>query len=154
MWARLFVLLLLIGCARTEDRKEDIPEQNISAFQMPQVCLGDDCFQVEIADSTGERTKGLMYREYLQQDHGMLFIFDEPDVHRFWMKNTLIPLDIIWLDGNGTVVYISENTQPCKAMPCPSYGPSVPAKYVLEINSGLAKEKGIAGGDVLRIDLG
>jgi len=117
----------------------------------PEACYnspaGKNCFSVELARTTNEREKGLMYRTYLGQNQGMLFIFDKEDIYPFWMKNTLIPLDIIWLDNSGRVVFANENSQPCPADNCPSINPGVEAKYVLEINAGVAEELGIKTGE-------
>ena len=106
-------------------------------------------FSVEYAQTDEERAKGLMFKESMADDEGMLFIFDEEKSRRFWMKNTLIPLDIIFLDENKTVVFIHENAQPCKEDPCKLYE-SPPAKYVFEINGGLTKKKNIVIGSQLR----
>lgn len=97
-------------------------------------CINKNCFNVEIAETPEERSRGLMYRESLDEGSGMLFIFDQEKRHSFWMKNTLIPLDIIWLDKNTKVVYIKKNAQPCKKDPCQKYRPSQKAMYVLEVN--------------------
>jgi hypothetical protein len=87
-----------------------------------------------------------MFRESLPDRTGMLFLFTDGAPHRFWMKNTMIPLDMIWMDGDGRVLFVSANTPPCKADPCPNFGPDVPAASVLEIAGGLAaKEKVTVG---------
>ncbi|MDO8507994.1 MAG: DUF192 domain-containing protein [bacterium] len=116
------------------------------------VCYKDRCFQVEIARTYAEHEKGLMSRESLPADHGMLFVFRESSRYSFWMKNTLIPLDIIWLDENGKVVYIKENTKPCGEGLCETMKPDTPALYVLEINSGKVKEVGLNVGDSVQFD--
>jgi len=77
----------------------------------------------------------------------MLFSFAEDKIHSFWMKNTLIPLDMIWINSRNEIVYIYENAQPCKEDPCTSITPPVEARFVLEINGGLAEELGINIGD-------
>ena len=69
-------------------------------------CFKEYCFAVELAISPEERSRGLMFRESLDQDKGMLFIFEKEEKHAFWMKNTLIPLDIIWIDHNKEVIFI------------------------------------------------
>ncbi len=107
-------------------------------------------YSLEIARTPEDQARGLMFRESLPPRFGMLFPFPEPGVHGFWMKNTMIPLDIIWMDSAGKVIFISANTPPCKADPCPSYGPDAPAASVLEIAGGMASKEKIAVGSVLR----
>ena len=89
-----------------------------------------------------------MFRDSMAEDKAMLFVFEKPGVYNFWMKNCKIPLDIIWLDENYKVVAISPNNQPCGAGDCPSIL-GVFAKYVLEINAGLASKIGLSEGDFL-----
>ena len=111
-------------------------------------------YKLELARTPEEQQQGLMFRESLPPSSGMLFLFGEPGVHQFWMKNTMIPLDMIWLDADGKVLFVSADTPPCKADPCPSYGPTTPAVNVLEIPGGMAKKEKIEAGSVLRfIDL-
>lgn len=113
----------------------------------PSVCFKDSCFNVEIADSPEEWEKGLMNREYLEKGKGMLFVFEKEGIYKFWMKDTLIPLDIIWIDGAGKVVYIKGEARPCKTDLCESFSPDEKTKYVLEINGGSAKLREINVGD-------
>ncbi|MBD3261073.1 MAG: DUF192 domain-containing protein [Candidatus Altiarchaeales archaeon] len=119
----------------------------LSPSQTSRVCFSDDCFRLEVADDDAQRRRGLMYRDTLDMDSGMLFIFPRPAKYSFWMKNTQIPLDIIWLDENKSVVYIQQNTPPCDQTPCLSYAPPEDALYVLEVNAGLTSEKNISPGD-------
>ncbi len=91
---------------------------------------------VEIADSFPKKARGLMFRESLGQNEGMLFIFDNPARHSFWMVNTTIPLDAIYFDENQTVVDII-HMDPCN-LSCAVYKPESDAKYVLEVNQGFA----------------
>ncbi|WP_376697435.1 DUF192 domain-containing protein [Wenzhouxiangella sp. EGI_FJ10305] len=111
-------------------------------------------FSVEIADDNATRAQGLMFRDEMPEDHGMLFIFSNERPRSFWMKNTRIPLDIIYLDRDLRVVSISADTPPCRSRSgrCPSYPSEGPARYVLEINGGLAAELGLEPGD--RIEVG
>lgn len=118
------------------------------------VCFGPNCFSVELAKTDAEREKGLMNRADLAKNAGVLFIFDTEDIYPFWMKNTLIPLDIIWLSKDYKVVFISENAQPCKNLICMPINPSVEAKYVLEINAGIAQKLNIKTGDLVQISPG
>ena|SRR3989344_428841 len=115
-----------------------------------EVCISNNCFRVEVADNPVERAQGLMFRKELKENSGMLFIFDSSEKHSFWMKNTLIPLDIIWIDENKKIVYIYENAQPCRET-CDSIIPDKNAKYVLEINTGLARKYEIEIGDGVKI---
>lgn len=101
-------------------------------------------FQVEIADSEMEREYGLMCRRALAADRGMLFLFPRATPQMFWMRNTLIPLDIIYIGADGRVVSISRNVQPLDESGAPSSGP---AKYVLELAAGRAAQIGLLPGD-------
>lgn len=107
------------------------------------VCFKDNCFKVELALTKEERDLGLMFRESLVSDRGMLFIFPEEGEYPFWMKDTLIPLDIIWLDKDGKVVSIAKNVEPCQTDLCLPIDPNKKAKYVLEINGGMADKIGL-----------
>jgi uncharacterized membrane protein (UPF0127 family) len=111
------------------------------------------CFLVELAKTQKEKERGLMFRDYLDKDKGMLFIFEKEGIYPFHMKNTLIPLDIIWLDENKNIVFISENNRPCSHDYCPIINPETKAKYVLEINAGLINELEIKPGDNAKIDI-
>ena len=109
-------------------------------------------YRVELARTGEEMAQGLMYRESLPDRTGMLFLFPyDDDSHKFWMKNTLIPLDIIWLDASGKVLFVSANTPPCKADPCPSYGPDFAIANVLEIAGGLAEKEKVTVGSTIRL---
>ena len=88
---------------------------------------------VEIADDNNERMHGLMFRENLDKNSGMLFIFDDENYQTFWMKNTLIPMDIIFISSDMKIVDIKYAT-PCEVDPCKLFKSSRPAKYVLEVN--------------------
>lgn len=101
-------------------------------------------FLVEIADDEPERNRGLMYRKVMAPDRGMLFDFHTPREVAFWMKNTLIPLDIIYIQADGTVLSIARNTTPLSEAPIPSGGPIL---GVLELAGGRAAEIGLLPGD-------
>jgi len=101
-------------------------------------------FQVEIAATDSQRSMGLMFREEMAADHGMLFLFDTEGDRYFWMKNTPLPLDIIYIGANGEIVSIAPDTTPFSLSTIPSGGP---AQFVLEINAGLSKKLGIKPGD-------
>jgi len=114
-----------------------------------QVCFQTTCLDVEIVETEEERTRGLMFRESLGTNEGMFFIFPSSEIYPFWMKNTLIPLDIIWIDEDFKIVHI-EQAVPCVEDPCPNYTPGEKAKYVLETNVGFTQEHKINTGDVAR----
>lgn len=108
---------------------------------------GRENFQIEVADDAQERAQGLMFREEMPLSEGMFFVYDSPRRPSFWMKNTLIPLDMIFADATGTVTRIEANAIPGDLSPRDG-GPGV--QFVLEINGGLAAKLGIAPGAVLR----
>ena len=101
-------------------------------------------YVVEIADDPRERATGLMFRTEMPRDVGMLFIFDDPSPRSFWMKNTVLPLDIVFIDRAGRVLNIAERTTPFSEAPIPSDGDAL---AVLEVNAGEAARRGISPGD-------
>lgn len=98
------------------------------------VQIEDQVFSVEIADEHKERRDGLMFRESLAKNAGMLFVFDQTAIYPFWMKNTLIPLYMIWISEDFKIVDM-QRAVPCETETCPQYVPSGMAKYVLEISA-------------------
>ena len=133
----LFIIEILIqGCSLsvTQSRKD-------------QVCFQDNCIDVEVVQKMRKLRKGMQFREKLASDSGMLFIFPKSQRHSFWMKDTLIPLDIIWMDQTRKIVHIFHQVLPCKTDPCPMHTPDHPALYVLEVNVGFAATWGIQIGD-------
>ena len=119
----------------------------------PRVRLGGEWFTVELATTPEKQQLGLMYREQMDDDHGMLFIFPSENFRSFWMKNTRIALDIFYFDNDLKLVSVSENTQPCRTERCPSYPSARPARYVLELNAGKAAQLGVKPGAQLELDL-
>ncbi|TSC95474.1 MAG: hypothetical protein Athens101410_533 [Parcubacteria group bacterium Athens1014_10] len=135
----IFLLLFsLIGCKKIEQNK---------------VCFKDNCFYVELAKTRAEQTRGLMLRKNLDSNRGMLFIFEEEKNHSFWMKNTLITLDIIWLDKDKKVIFIKKDAQPCGTDKCFTITPDDKALYVLELNSGAADKIDLSLEDKMTFDL-
>lgn len=120
--------------------------------QIRQACFDNVCFDLEIAENFETRSLGLMFREHLARDQAMLFIFPEAGSHGFWMKNTLIPLDIIWLNESLEIVFIKHQAQPCQNGECPVFRPTTPAQYVLEIKGGLAEELDLKIGQLLFLE--
>ncbi len=108
--------------------------------------------QAELATTAEQVTLGLMFRTQLAADRGMLFVFPDLQLRGFYMFQTLIPLDIIWIDAARRIVYISEDTPPCPSRnpsQCPTYGGDAPAQYVLELAAGQAAAHGLKVGDSL-----
>lgn len=116
-------------------------------------CFNQECFELEIADDEQERRDWLMYRKELDTWSGMLFVRDSMAVWRlFWMKNTLIPLDIIWLDDTYSVVHIETDVPPCTTPQCPTYGnPEVVSQYVVELSAGQIQRVWIEIWDIMRL---
>jgi len=114
-----------------------------------QACFNNHCFKVEIAKTSTQRSRGLMFRKSLDEDKGMLFVYDKEGEYSFWMKSTLIPLDIIWFNKDKEIVFISKDTQPCIEDECQPIYPNTNAQYVLEINSGLTDKLNMNIGDKL-----
>lgn len=110
-------------------------------------------FSVEIADTREKQALGLMYRDSLPEDHGMLFIFRDDAPRSFWMKNTRIPLDIMYFSARLELVSVAENARPCRVERCPVYPSDGPAKYVLELNAGMASALGLVAGDKMVLHL-
>ncbi len=119
----------------------------------PYVVLNGERFTVELAETREKQALGLMFRDSLPDDHGMLFIFPVEAVRSFYMKNTRIPLDIFYFDDELRLVSVAENARPCRTQRCPSYFSAGPAKYVLELNAGKAAELGAREGDLLELHL-
>ena len=105
----------------------------------------------EIAKTEEERARGLMFRDRLGENEGMLFIFEEPDFYSFWMKNMKFPIDIIWLSEEKRIVYIASRVPPCKREPCPTYQPYSKALYVIEVPAGFAEREKLKRGDRVEI---
>ena len=130
----LFGLLLAVGPVRPADLQTvEIASKN-----------GVHAFSVEMAENDADRAKGLMYRKELPEGKGMLFDFKRDQEVSFWMQNTYIPLDMLFIRGDGTILRIAENTEPLSTKLVPSGGP---VRAVLEVIGGSARKFGIAPGD-------
>jgi len=103
----------------------------------------------ELALSAEQRSRGLMFRDGIGVDKGMLFIFEEEATHSFWMKNVKFPIDILWLDREKRIVHMAKQVPPCKKDPCPTYTPIRPAVYVLELSAGKSDQMSLKPGNRL-----
>jgi len=118
----------------------------------PSVELKGQRYSIEIADNDASREHGLMERTEMARDHGMLFVFDTDEPRAFWMKNTKIPLDMLFFDADRHLVSVQHDVQPCLADPCPAYSSGAPARYVLELNAGQSRAIGLSPGDEMTIN--
>jgi uncharacterized membrane protein (UPF0127 family) len=145
----LTVALLLSACARG-DRAGPPPEATAPSARVLIAPRKGGSFivAVEVARTEAERARGLMFRTSLAAGAGMLFVFDETGDHPFWMKNTLVPLDMIFIDDVGRITGVAARAVPGSLEPR-SGGPS---RYVLEVNAGWAEANGIAAGDQVRFE--
>jgi len=145
----VIALALLAGACSAPHNAPSAPPP--AAAPGPRVVLPDGAaIQVELAIDDATRGQGLMYRDRMAEDRGMLFMFPQSGDYPFWMKNTLIPLDMIWIDDGRRIVHIWSNVPPCKADPCPNYPPNANARYVLELAAGVAAKHHLANGQALR----
>lgn len=147
---RLFLAGLLSAVSLTTACAQNVPlDAHGRALEPLSVVTasGEHSFMVEIADDEAKRQRGLMYREPLADDRGMLFQFPRATEQSFWMKNTPSPLDIIYINPQGRIVSIARHTTPYSTAPVPSYGA---ANGVLELRAGRADEIGAKPGDEVK----
>lgn len=137
----VLLLLTVAGCAAA------VPQTSA-----PAVALHGHRFSTEFATDDASREHGLMMRTELAAGHSMLFVFPDTQPRWFWMKNTLIPLDILYFDADRKLVSMQLDVPPCKADPCPSYPSDAPARYVLELPAGTARRIGAQAGDELTVE--
>jgi uncharacterized membrane protein (UPF0127 family) len=147
--AVVLVLLLAAACGSSAEPNQGGSD---SATLEIRTDAGLRSFDVEIADTTAERRTGLMGRESLSPFDGMAFLWSEPVESSFWMKDTLIPLSIAFLDEDGRIVSIMD-MEPCRADPCPTYGPDAPFVGAVEVARGDLERRGVAVGDTVDLTL-
>jgi uncharacterized protein len=149
-WLAVSVLLAaLVGCSGTDDpqaRRGDEPTSRVTFDGSPAV------LPVRVADDADERRRGLMGVTRLDDDEGMAFVFEAPVQSGFWMKDTLIPLSIAFVDEGGRIVTIRE-MRPCGADPCPRYEAAEPYVLAVEANRGWFERSGVEVGDRARLEV-
>jgi uncharacterized membrane protein (UPF0127 family) len=136
----VLICLVLSGCAGRE---------SVAVFSTPE---GPKRVLLEVAATEAKRNRGLMFRTHLGEGRGMLFVFEEPGRPAFWMKNTYLSLDILFLSTDGIVVDLFERLSPCPMEPCPRYAPDAPARYVLEVAGGFVAHHAVRKGDRIRLE--
>ena len=132
------------GCGQSQTTQSSAKPQSLPTVKMT---LGNREFTIEVAANEEQRQMGLMYRDSMPADHGMIFVFDDEEPLSFWMKNTRIPLDIAYLDRNAKIVSI----QSMKPFDLTGIDSGKPAKYAIELNVGVATAAGLHVGDVIKI---
>jgi uncharacterized membrane protein (UPF0127 family) len=143
--AALAMFMALAACAQSETKVGDGAETALETEQLTiDTANGPVRFTVEIADDDQERARGLMFRQSLADDRGMLFYFQTPEHASFWMRNTIISLDIIFIGVDGRILNVAERTTPYSEEGIPAAGLT---RGVLEIRGGRARELGIRAGD-------
>ncbi len=153
----ILVGFFLIGCSPSTEAKyrEELSQHHQDNGQkLPieaQIKLGEDIIELEVAKTSEQQRIGLMYRQSLEKNRGMIFLFEQLRPVKFWMKNVNISLDMIFL-ANGTVKEVIINVPPCSVDPCPTYGPENLVNQVIELRGGRAEELGIKPGDKLKIE--
>ena len=153
--ALVLSLLLSFGCSQPQPSADTMaqPTPAPPKIERPTVVLPDGfVVELELAITPLEVANGLMYRPSLPETRGMLFVFEDDRIPSFWMKNTLISLDMVFLDSSGAVVDIVADVPPCATDPCPTYSPDSPARAVLELAAGGAATHGIEAGTTLTFD--
>jgi len=143
----VFILTILIGCTERNERIE-FHFRKDARLKIVNAVNDTLFFDIEIADDHVSRMRGLMFRYSMERDQGMLFIFDFPDIQSFWMQNTFISLDMLFIDDDYRIVHIHENAFPLCEEPIFS---TFPVRYVLEILGGVSQKLGIQVGDVVII---
>jgi len=108
----------------------------------------------EVAIEPEDMIRGLMFRERLNPDEGMLFVHPHVGLYPIWMKHTLIPLDVLWLSHGGRIVEMAQGAQPCKSDDCPQYGGRVASAFTVELLSGTIKRNGLKLGDMIMVNRG
>ncbi|HEY9809745.1 MAG TPA: DUF192 domain-containing protein [Halomicronema sp.] len=156
--------IVLMGCSQpaTSTPPKPAPPASTPQAQTPQpqdlpisakAKIAGELFDLEVTTTPEQQAMGLMFRPSLPDNRGMLFIFDPPRPVMFWMKNTLIPLDMIFIK-DGEVKYIAENVPPCTTMSCPTYGPpnQIVIDQVIEVRAGRTAELGLKIGNPITIE--
>jgi uncharacterized membrane protein (UPF0127 family) len=121
------------------------------AAKGPSVELKGQSYSIEVAEDNASREHGLMDRDSMPTDHGMLFVFQDDLPRAFWMKNCKFPQDMLFFDADRKLVSVQHDVPACTVDPCPAFSSGAPARYVLELNAGQAKKLGLISGDELTI---
>jgi len=115
------------------------------------VCFQNKCIDAEVRSTSAGRIIGLLNYSYLEDERGMLFVFDKPGRHRLWMKDMKFPVDMVWIDSQMNIVEIVKNVQPCYDIDCPRYGGTYDSLYAVEVRDGFCEEFDVTVGQTVLI---
>lgn len=150
------MILMFFACAQAPSSpppQEATPQPSTTPEAAARVILPDGApVKVEIVADEEMRAQGLMYRNQLPPGTGMIFLFPVDGEYSFWMKNTRIALDMIWIDSDRRIVHVKHDVPPCEVEACPSYAPGVKARYVLELAAGEAGKHRLEPGQQLKFE--
>ncbi len=141
-------VLGLVSCG-SNGEVSSLDDFSIRALTLPD---GSEV-KAEVLTKPVDMARGMMFRESFPEGRGMLFVHQAPGKYAYWMYQTKVPLDIIWMDKSGKIIEVSENTPPCpgKASTCPSYGGNADASLVLELPAGYGRKHGVRVGEMIRV---
>ena len=142
----------------TELQSNNITSASVTDFfpnyQKTTISINGFNVSMAIASTDEQRIRGLSGLEKMNENEGMIFLFDEPSNQGFWMNKMNFPIDIIWLDSNSKVVHIEKKIEPCKVfLACPVYNPQVDSLYVIELRSGFTDDHSMKNGMIINFDL-
>ena len=136
----LVLMVALTGCL------------DFSSDEIVEVEIGGTLVYAEVAESSSEKIRGLMYRTHLNETEGMLFVYDSERNLSFWMKNMEIPIDMIWLDSNLSIVHVEDSVPPCREDDCPTYTAPSKAMYILEVRANFTNRNDVQVGDRIKLN--
>lgn len=142
IWYLILISVALVFTVSIFLNKKDI-------YSHKKIIIGNVAVKAEIAESLAEKQKGLSGRNFMRENNGMLFIFSQPDIYHFWMKDMKFPIDIIWLDENLRIINIEKNITP-DTFP-KKFIPQLPAKYALEVNGGWSDKNKVKEGVNIKV---
>jgi len=144
---RYVLLVFVTALASCGPKAASLDDFHTSNLTLP----NGQVIKIETMIDNRDLMRGMMFRTSIASDHGMLFVHSKADKHPYWMYQTLIPLDMIWMDDQHHIIEVAENAQPCNtvASQCRTYGGTEPSRYVLELGGGMAKKYGLKLGDTI-----
>ena len=153
-WFSCLVLFLVLLSSIAYIEIESVQAQQQDHNKRALVSLGGVNVTASLSTTPDSQSKGLSIKDSLNENEGMLFIFESPQKYSFWMKDMKFPIDIIWINSTGKIVHIEKNLSPCYLLlPCPSYAPKNDSLYVLEVVSNFTNKFGVSVGDSVESEI-